>query len=78
MRFTCQITSEGLRLNVGPHEGSYPAWWQEIRAEIYGWKPDQGAVFINSSPAPAPLTREPERVIFVFSDDGKGVQAVAK
>lgn len=78
MAFSCQITTEGLRVNIGPHQGSYPAWWKQIRLEIYGWKPEQGAVLINSGQQRAQMSREAERVTVVFSDDGKGVQVVAK
>ena len=78
MKFSCQLTKGGLRLNVSAHEGSYPAWWKQIRAEIYGWKPDRGVVFIDSETSPAPLARESQRVAFVFTDDGKGVQIMAR
>ena len=78
MPFTCQITTEGLRVNIGPHQGSYPAWWKQIRVEVYGWQPEQGAVLINSGQQRAQMSREAERVTVVFSDDGKGMQVVAK
>jgi len=42
MKLSCQKTVDGLRLTIGPHEGSYPAWWKEIHAEIYGFTPKQG------------------------------------
>ena len=77
-KFTCQITKDGLRLNVSPHQGSYPAWWKQIRAEVYGWKASKGVVLINSGQVQARMNREAERVTFVFSDDGKGVQAIAR
>ncbi len=76
--FTCQITKDGLLLNVSPHQGSYPAWWTQIRAEVYGWKANKGVVLINSGQVQAPMNSEADRVSFVFSDDGKGVQAIAK
>lgn len=78
MNFSCQITKDGLRLNIGPHEGSFPAWWKQIRVEIYGWNPTKGVVVLNSAPNPAPLVHESEHVTFVFSDDGKGVQVIAR
>jgi|HubBroStandDraft_4_1064222.scaffolds.fasta_scaffold01027_5 alpha-glucosidase len=37
--FNCEVTAEGLRLNVSKHQGSYPAWWHEIHIEIFGWLP---------------------------------------
>jgi alpha-glucosidase len=39
MDFNCEVTGDGLRLKLGKHEGSYPAWWHQIHIEIYGWLP---------------------------------------
>jgi alpha-glucosidase len=39
MDFNCEVKANGLRLRLGEHKGSYPAWWQQIRIEIYGWSP---------------------------------------
>jgi alpha-glucosidase len=81
MKFTCEITTEGLRLHIGSHEGSYPAWWKQIRAEIYGWKPSLGEVSIGANGAnkdSVPITREPLRISFELSDNGKGFEALAK
>jgi len=36
MNFTCQQTSEGLHIAISPHEGTYPAWWKEIKLEVFG------------------------------------------
>jgi alpha-glucosidase len=36
MQFSCDRSSGHLHVHVGRHEGSYPAWWKEIRLEIYG------------------------------------------
>lgn len=73
--FRCQITPEGLELNIGPHEGTYPAWWREIRAEIYGWTPKQGKVLINSGAASAGITAGQQTFSFRIVDNGKGIRA---
>jgi len=39
MDFQCEITVGGLRIHLGQHVGSFPAWWREIHVEIYGWPP---------------------------------------
>jgi alpha-glucosidase len=75
MKFACEVTSQGLHLDIGPHEGNYPAWWKEIRIEVYGWTPKQGVVVVQSKESSVPLSREPQRVSFVVSDDGTGLQA---
>jgi alpha-glucosidase len=72
MKFSCGITAEGMRLNIGAHQGSYPAWWKEIHVEVYGWTPKQRAIFVNGQRLPAHMDRNPESVGFVIADDGKG------
>jgi alpha-glucosidase len=37
VKFTCQVASDGLHLHIGEHEGTYPAWWKQIKADVYGW-----------------------------------------
>jgi alpha-glucosidase len=56
MKFTCQIASDGFHLHAGPQEGTYPAWWKEIRVEIYGWKPSANTVLLNGEPLQATVS----------------------
>jgi alpha-glucosidase len=72
MKFNCQITTEGVRLDVSEHEGSYTPWWKELRVEIYGWTPKEGKVLVNEKEVPVHMDREPQSVSFVVVDDGKG------
>jgi len=65
-----------VTLKIGAHQGSYLAWWKQIRVEIYGWKPGKGIVLANSKSVP--LTREAHGIVFTVADDGKGVEAVAR
>jgi alpha-glucosidase len=37
MDFNCEVTADGLKITLGKHEGSYPAWWRQIHIEVYGW-----------------------------------------
>ena len=74
MKFSCKETAEGLRLEISQHEGSYPAWWKEIDAEIYGWVPKEGKVSLNEKAVPLQIYRESSMVHFTFQDDGKGAQ----
>jgi alpha-glucosidase len=73
MKFSCDQTSEGLRLNISPHEGSYPAWWKDIRAEIYGWTPKSGELQVNGKPNITPPIRQAQGAQFVIADNGKGM-----
>jgi alpha-glucosidase len=78
MNFTCQKTAEGLRLTVSPHAGSYPSWWNEIHAEIYGWLPNQGNVFVQQKAVPVHIDREAQGIGFTFADDGNGTEIEIK
>ncbi|HUB52644.1 MAG TPA: TIM-barrel domain-containing protein [Terracidiphilus sp.] len=73
MSFSCQVSKDGLHITIGGHQGSYPAWWKEIRAEIYGWTPEKGTAAVDSKPIQ--LTRESHAVVFTVPDDGKGLEA---
>jgi alpha-glucosidase len=78
MKFSCQKTSDGLHLEIGRHEGSYPAWWKEIHAEVFGWAPKQSKVFMNEKEASVHIDRNPQSFGFVVADDGKGAQIEVK
>ncbi len=78
MQFTCQQTAQGMRLTIGAHHGSYPAWWKEIRAEVYGWTPRQGEILIGAKKILAQIDREQQKVSFVIADDGKGAEIELK
>jgi alpha-glucosidase len=33
---TCRVDGGALHVHVGPHLGSYKAWWSKITIEVYG------------------------------------------
>lgn len=72
MDFQCQVTADGMRLQLGEHKGSFPAWWQQIRIEIYGWSPRKRAVHLNGKTTEAALDVSPNRVALTIPDDGRG------
>jgi alpha-glucosidase len=74
MKFGCERTAGGLHLTLGPHIGSYPAWWKEIHAEIYGLTPTRGKVFVQGREIPAHLDREMLKIDFVVVDSGQGLE----
>jgi alpha-glucosidase len=71
--FTCDTDEDGFHLHISPHEGSYPAWWKEIRVEIYGWNQLHDQVLINGKAETqttiVPLTHG---ISVTFVDEGKG------
>lgn len=78
MKFSCERTADGLHLALGQHLGSYPAWWKEIRAEIYGWTPTQGRVFVQEKEVPVHMDHEAQSIGFVVTDDGHGAEIEVK
>lgn len=73
MQLTCKVDDKGFHLHVSAHEGSYPAWWKEISAEVYGWSPKTKQISLNGrSEGQTALKSLPHGVDVVFADDGKG------
>jgi alpha-glucosidase len=74
MHFGCTVTADGLELSIGAHQGPYPAWWKQIRAEIFGWTPEQNRVLVNGHPAPLAMDSLPHGIFVNVADDGKGME----
>jgi alpha-glucosidase len=79
VEFTCRGTSQGLRVNVLPHIGSFAPWWKLVTIEVYGAsRPATSAsVVIDGAPA-TPVTPgfdgEHHRISAVLADDRKGLE----
>jgi alpha-glucosidase len=78
VKFNCEITPDGMHLQIGEHEGSYPAWWKQICIEIYGWTPKQSLARVNGNTMPIPIEHRPQGAIATVTDDGKGVELQLK
>jgi alpha-glucosidase len=73
MLFSCQTSADGVHLILSPHEGSYPAWWKQIRAEFYGWNAQRATILSNDGdPKQISVTPLPHGVSVTIADDGKG------
>ncbi|MDQ2835251.1 MAG: DUF5110 domain-containing protein [Acidobacteriota bacterium] len=74
MQFTCSTDAAGVHVNISAHEGTFPAWWKQIRVELYGWDHVPTQLLIDDKVSPAStITAIPEGTSFVVSDDGAGV-----
>jgi alpha-glucosidase len=73
MKFDCQIRPDGFHLQVSQHEGSYAAWWKDLRIEIYGWKPAAKAGLLNNKPLSSAFASIPNGLVITVPDDGRGV-----
>lgn len=73
MNFSCRIDGDALRVEIGAHEGTFPAWWKAIRAEVYGWSPKNGIATVDSGKAQLHVNRQGEEFDLSVPDDGRGV-----
>jgi alpha-glucosidase len=73
MKFTCEMTQDGLRLTIGAHEGSYPAWWTNLRIEVYGWKSAEDHIAILGKNSGIQLEKNVQGFVFNIADAGHGL-----
>ena len=72
MKFSCNRTAEGMHLEIGSHEGSYPAWWKDVHVEVFGLTRKQNDLFVNGKRISAPMDGNAQSTGFTVKDDGKG------
>jgi alpha-glucosidase len=72
MEFSCRQSGDGLEIQIGAHQGTFPAWWKEIQLEVHGWTPKQGEALVNGQKLAAHIDLEPHSFGFLIRDDGKG------
>ena len=70
MTFTCIASPGKLRLEFSKHVCAYPAWWKQVRVEIYGWRPTQNTVAFTGHHLA--LTNEASHIVFTAPDTGTG------
>jgi len=39
--FTCEKTSDGVRLKIAPRQGTFSPWWKQVEVVVYDW-PQKG------------------------------------
>jgi alpha-glucosidase len=72
MQFTCNVTPDGFELRVDPQEGTYPAWWKEIRVEVYGWKPSASAASLDGKTVRLSATPVNHGLAVTIPENAKG------
>jgi alpha-glucosidase len=74
MDSTCFLEGNTLRVNVGPHQGSYSAWWSEITIEVHGWpRPERDVKLAREGVTPTWNSATHAWQVTV-PDDGKGLE----
>jgi alpha-glucosidase len=72
--FSCRIDQQGMHLDIGARQGSWPAWWKEIRFEIHGWTAARGEIDLNGTKVKTSVAREKQDLAFTMADDGTGLK----
>jgi alpha-glucosidase len=72
MDFHCEITADGLRFELGAHRGSYPAWWQEVNVEIYGWSSPKHSARLDGNNIDGALILSSDKLSLTIPDNGRG------
>jgi alpha-glucosidase len=44
VKYSCESTSDGLRLHVGAREGSFQPWWNGVEVTVFGWNVAPGKI----------------------------------
>jgi alpha-glucosidase len=74
VQFSCEASADSVKLRIGPHQGSYRAWWSELRVEVYGQNSDAtykvAGGKINSGRATLDVAHQ--MVSVTVPDDGRG------
>jgi alpha-glucosidase len=76
MSFTCSESDGALHIHIGQHQGTYPAWWKQIRAEVYGW--NASSAVLEGNLQPIRLDRSAQSIAFTLDDTGKGIDVDLK
>ena len=71
MASSCEVSQPRLRVHIGAHEGSYPAWWHEVHVEVYGWESAQPVAHLQERDLA--VTRSEHMMSFTVPDNGKGL-----
>ena len=74
MNFSCEIDGDILKIQVSPHEGSFPAWWKQISLQVYGWAPQKSILRHKGAPTLSTLEKKGNAVIAVVPDNGMGIE----
>jgi alpha-glucosidase len=75
MSFSCEATADhrGVRIHIGKHEGSYPAWWKEIAVQVNGLSARPTLVTVNGKRASFGYADESATIVATDAGDGLDV-----
>ena len=74
IHFSCSLDHGTLTIQVGKHEGSYPAWWHSLAVEVNGLAANPSSITSNGHSIKADTSDH--RLTFTVTDDGAGMNIV--
>jgi alpha-glucosidase len=74
MDSTCSLDHNQLHVRVGPHQGSYKAWWSEITIEVYGWPSPREDIQYAGGVIKAVSNSAAHEFHVTIPDNGKGME----
>ena len=78
LNFTCELTPQGLRIQISSPLGSYAPWWSQIRFEVFGFSPSVEGIVLNGNKISAHIDRNPNSVSFLTPFEGKETDLVLR
>ena len=76
VQFTCSTSAGVTSVQVSRHQGSYPAWWKQLRIEING-QPSV-AKTANVGGLSVPVQNVSKNAVIIVTDDGEGISLVVR
>jgi alpha-glucosidase len=73
MESTCSMEAKALHIHIGPHQGSYPAWWSKIAVEVYGWPFAEAHAEVGGQAVTAARNASTQSWQMLVPDDGRGI-----
>jgi alpha-glucosidase len=73
MESNCSVEHNALRVQVGPHQGTYHAWWSEVTIEVHGWTAPEVHARVGDQPINASWSNTTQAWRVTIPDNGNGM-----
>lgn len=78
MEFTCDRSSDDLRIHISATTGAFSPWWKQIRLEVFGFRPSQEQLLMSGSKFAPHIDHNPNSISFLIPYDGKQADLVLR
>lgn len=73
IHFACHVSSNGLQVRIGRHQGKYQPWWHQVHIEIFGWVPKLGTAQLDGhAVASSAMNLKHQRLSIDIADHPEG------